>query len=354
MKKQISCMLGGKEIVFETGHLARQANGAVTATCGGTVVLVTVVAAKQPRMGTDFLPLTVDYREKISAAGKIPGGFFKREGRPTEKEILTSRIIDRPIRPLFPKGMRNEVQVIAWVLSSDGQNDPDIISVNAASAALMVSGLPFSGPIGGVRVGLIEGEYVINPTEEQLEKSVLDLVVVGSEDAIMMVEGGAQIVPEDVVLKGIIFGHEALKESCQAQVRFKAEVNPEPVEFPLQEASEAILKKMVAAVGDELPGLLRIKIKKERGAALVELRDRTFVDFLEEDPETEEWEFNAAYGAVMKKAMRQMVFTEGVRIDGRGTEDIRQITPEVGVLPRTHGSALFTRGETQALVITTL
>ncbi len=354
MKKQISCMLGGKEIVFETGHLARQANGAVTATCGGTVVLVTVVAAKQPRMGTDFLPLTVDYREKISAAGKIPGGFFKREGRPTEKEILTSRIIDRPIRPLFPKGMRNEVQVIAWVLSSDGQNDPDIISVNAASAALMVSGLPFSGPIGGVRVGLIEGEYVINPTEEQLEKSVLDLVVVGSEDAIMMVEGGAQIVPEDVVLKGIIFGHEALKESCQAQVRFKAEVNPEPVEFPLQEASEAILKKMVAAVGDELPGLLRIKIKKERGAALVELRDRTFVDFLEEDPETEEWEFNAAYGAVMKKAMRQMVFTEGVRIDGRGTEDIRQITPEVGVLPRTHGSAIFTRGETQALVITTL
>jgi len=354
MKKSVSCILGGKEVLFETGHLARQANGAVTITCGGTVALVTVVAAKQARMGTDFLPLTVDYREKISAAGKIPGGFFKREGRPTEKEILTSRIIDRPLRPLFPKGLRNEVQVTAWVLSSDGENDPDVFCVNAASAALMVSGLPFAGPIGGVRVALLDDEYVINPTDAQIEECSLDVVVVGSRDAIMMVEGGAKVVPEDVLLKAIMVGHEAIKASCEAQEKLREEVAPEPVEFPLQEASEEVLHRVQELAGADLERVLQVKIKKERQAAVSELASRIQGQLLEEMPELEDWEFSAAFGAAMKKAMRAMILQKGTRIDGRGLEDIRQITPEVGVLPRTHGSAIFSRGETQALVITTL
>jgi len=354
MKKSVKCALGGRDVLFETGHLARQANGAVTVTCGGTVVLVTVVAAKDVRPGTDFVPLTVDYREKISAAGKIPGGFFKREGRPTEKEILTSRIIDRPLRPLLPKGLRNEVQVTAWVLSSDSENEPDVLSVNAASAALTISGIPFSGPIGGVRVGLIDGEYVINPTDTQLETSKLDVVVVGSRDAIMMVEGGAGVVSEEVLLKAIMAGHRAIQASCDAQDSLREQVSPEKLEFPLQDASPDLCARVADLAGEELGVVLKVKIKKERGAAVAELRNKIFARLREENPELQDWEAAAAFALAHKKAMRKMVLETGTRIDGRGLEDIRQITPEVGVLPRTHGSAIFTRGETQALVITTL
>ncbi len=354
MKKSVKCALGGRDVLFETGHLARQANGAVTVTCGGTVVLVTVVAAKDVRPGTDFVPLTVDYREKISAAGKIPGGFFKREGRPTEKEILTSRIIDRPLRPLLPKGLRNEVQVVAWVLSSDSENEPDVLSVNAASAALMISGIPFAGPIGGVRVGLIDGEYVINPTDTQLETSKLDVVVVGSREAIMMVEGGAEVVSEEVLLKAIMAGHRAIQASCDAQDSLRDQVSPEKLEFPLQDASAELCARVANLAGEELGAVLKVKIKKERGAAVYALRKKIFAKLREENPELQDWEAEASFALAHKKAMRKMVLETGTRIDGRGLEDIRQITPEVGVLPRTHGSAIFTRGETQALVITTL
>ena len=354
METKVSCQLGNKEMTFATGHLAGQADGAVIVTCEGTVVLVTAVASRRTREGTDFLPLTVDYREKTSAAGKIPGGFFKREGRPTEKEILTSRLIDRPLRPLFPKGLRNEVQITAWVLSADGQNDPDIFSINAASAALMVSGLPFAGPIGAVRVGKMGEEFVINPTVEQLEECSLEVVVVGSKDAIMMVEGGADVIPEETLLKAILAGHEALQASCRAQEELRDQINPEPVEFPLQEVSPEVASRVKEIAAEKLGEFIRIKIKKERGQALGDLSRSTYEQLLEENPDLPEWEFAAAFKALSKKVMRHMIISENVRIDGRGVEDIRKITPEVGVLPRTHGSAVFTRGETQALVVTTL
>ena len=354
METKVSCQLGNKEMTFATGHLAGQADGAVIVTCEGTVVLVTAVASRRTREGTDFLPLTVDYREKTSAAGKIPGGFFKREGRPTEKEILTSRLIDRPLRPLFPKGLRNEVQITAWVLSADGQNDPDIFSINAASAALMVSGLPFAGPIGAVRVGKMGEEFVINPTVEQLEECSLEVVVVGSKDAIMMVEGGADVIPEETLLKAILAGHEALQASCRAQEELRDQINPEPVEFPLQEVSPEVASRVQEIAAEKLGEFIRIKIKKERGQALGDLSRSTYEQLLEENPDLPEWEFAAAFKALSKKVMRHMIISENVRIDGRGVEDIRKITPEVGVLPRTHGSAVFTRGETQALVVTTL
>lgn len=354
METQISCQVGERNLTIASGQLAQQANGAVTVSYEGTVVLVTVVAEKNVREGIDFLPLTVDYREKTSAAGKIPGGFFKREGRPTEKEILTARLIDRPIRPLFPQGLRNDIQVVAWVLSADGQNDPDILCINGASAALMVSGIPFAGPIGAVRVGVIGDQFVINPTLAQMEKSKLNLVLVGTKTALITVEGWADVVNEELILQAIRAGHQALGGITDAQEELRQEVAPEPIEFNLQLPPEDVVRKMEESISPELSRSLVIEKKKERGRALADLKEKSREKFRTENPDTEEWVFDAAFEAGVKKYTREMILKEGKRSDGRTPDEIRPISCQVGVFPRTHGSAIFSRGETQALVLTTL
>lgn len=348
------CRMGDKPLEIATGELARQADGAVTVTCEGTVVLVTVVAADEFREGTDFLPLTVDYREKTSAAGKIPGGFFKREGRPTEKEILTCRLIDRPLRPLFPDGMRNDIQVVAWVLSADGQNDPDILCINGASAALMVSGIPFNGPIGGVRVGMIGDQFIINPTVAQLEESKMDLVLVGTKTSINMVEGWAGILSEDVILQAIKVGQSALGPIIDLQNDLKSEVSPEPREFELQIPSEVLIQQVEERAGCELIPALKIREKKARNQAVSEIKKNIFQEISVNDTDLPEWAFSAAFKKAVKKYSRKMIIEEGRRSDERAVDEVREISCRVGLLPRTHGSALFTRGETQVLAMTTL
>ena len=358
MFSEASCLVGGKTIKIATGHLAWQADGAVTLTCEGTVVLVTVVADRAPHPGTlDFIPLTVDYREKTSAAGKIPGGFFKREGRPTEKEILTSRLIDRPLRPLFSKGIQNEIQIMASVLSADGQNDPDILCINGASAALMVSGIPFSNPAAAVRVGMLDDEFVINPTLEQLEKSRLDIVVAGIREAVIMVEGAARTVPEATILKAIVAGHQSIVSLIEAQEELRRRVNPPPVELLVLKPREEVLSRLEEIAGEELAVALTIEVKKERGEALEKVKAAAFAQLAAAGPpfaSVEEWEFKQAFQAVLKRLMRRMILEKEIRVDGRKLEEIRPLNIETGFLPRTHGSALFSRGETQALVLTTL
>lgn len=354
MKEIVNLEVGNRKMEIITGYLAGQADGAVTVSCEGTVVLVTVVASREVREGIDFLPLTVDYREKTSAAGKIPGGFFKREGRPTEKEILTARLIDRPIRPLFPKGLRNEIQVIAWVLSADGQNDPDVLCLSGASAALSISGIPFAGPVGAVRVGLIGEEFIINPTYDQIEESSLDIVVAGTRQAIIMVEGGAKGVSEEVLLRALAEGQKALQAICAAQEELREKVKPEPRVFSIQTASQELINRVEELLSPRLPEVLKIQEKKERNEALRELKEKVWEQLSEAEPESEEWEFSAAYKEIFKKTMRNQILETGKRIDGRGADDIRPIDCQLGVFPRTHGSAVFSRGETQALVLTTL
>jgi polyribonucleotide nucleotidyltransferase len=343
---------GGKKLVFETGKIARQADGAVMASLGDTTVLCTVVGARSPKPGLDFFPLTVNYQEKTFAAGKIPGGFFKREGRPTEKETLVSRLIDRPIRPLFAKGFRNETQVICTVLSHDLENDPDIVAMIGASAALTISGLPFLGPIGGCRVGYKDGEYVLNPLQHEVADSDLDLVMAGTRDGVLMVESEATALSEDIMLDAVMFGHKAcqevidliieLAEACAKEPR---DIPPEPpeVEKVTAKLKKSITKDLQKAykVADKVKRQELIAVAKEKGAQLFE---------------TEE-EVNAAKGALKSleaDIVRGSILDTGVRIDGRDTKTVRPIVSEVGILPRAHGSALFTRGETQALVVTTL
>ena len=343
---------GGKKLVFETGKIARQADGAVMASLGDTTVLCTVVGARNPKPGLDFFPLTVNYQEKTFAAGKIPGGFFKREGRPTEKETLVSRLIDRPIRPLFAKGFRNETQVICTVLSHDLENDPDIVAMIGASAALTISGLPFLGPIGGCRVGYKDGEYVLNPLQHEVVGSDLDLVMAGTRDGVLMVESEATALSEDIMLGAVMFGHKAcqevidliieLAEACAKEPR---DISPEPpeVEKVTAKLKKSITKDLQKAykVADKVKRQELIAVAKEKGAQLFE---------------TEE-EINAAKGALKSleaDIVRGSILDTGVRIDGRDTKTVRPIVSEVGILPRAHGSALFTRGETQALVVTTL
>jgi len=354
MKETVNLEVGNRNMEIATGYLAGQADGAVTVSYEGTVVLVTVVASGEIREGTDFLPLTVDYREKTSAAGKIPGGFFKREGRPTEKEILTARLIDRPIRPLFPSGLRNDIQVIAWVLSADGQNDPDVLCINGASAALGISGIPFAGPVGAVRVGLIKEEYVVNPTYDQMEESLIDIVVAGTAEAVIMVEGGAREVSEDVLLRAISEGQEALRSICAAQEELIEKVKPEPLAFELQEASPESVKRVGELVSDRLVNILKISGKKPRNEALAELKQEAREQLCGEGKDLEDWEFASAYEEILKKTMRSQILETARRCDGRGVDEIRPIECQVGVFPRTHGSAVFSRGETQALVLTTL
>ncbi len=350
-KKEIEW--GGRRLTLETGRIARQADGAVLATYGNTVVLCTAVGAKQPRVGIDFFPLTVNYQEKTFAAGKIPGGFFKREGRPTEKETLTSRLIDRPIRPLFHKSYRNETQIVATVLSHDLENDPDVIAMIGASAALTISGLPFLGPIAAARVGYKDGQYLLNPTTAELEESDLDLVLAGTQEGVLMVESEAQQLSEEVMLGAVVYGHEQMQAVIDAIIDLAEMAAKEPRELtpvPAEVAEvEALFKDKVAG---KLATAYAEPDKMQRQANVAAVKQEAMALLAEQDAKL------AVAGGVFKHleadVVRGNILKTGKRIDGRSTTQVRSIDCQVGVLPLTHGSALFTRGETQALVVSTL
>ena len=346
---------GPRDLVLETGEIARQASGAVLTSLGDTTVLATVVGSKSPSPGRDFFPLTVDYVEKTYAAGKIPGGFFKREGRPTEKETLTSRLIDRPLRPLFPDGFRNEVQVIATVLSLDPEIDPDIPALVGASAALAVSGLPFDGPVGAARVGYVGGEFVLNPTFEQTAASDLDLVVAGTKNAVLMVESEAKVLPESVMLDAVMFGHERMQAAIGAIEALAAEAGKPRWEWAAPPADEALAEAVRSNAGSGIREAYRTIDKIERRARVGEVRNAA-VEALagEEDGRWPEAAVRGAFEKLEKSIVRGSVLAGEKRIDGRGPAVVRDVASRVKLLPRTHGSALFTRGETQAIVATTL
>ncbi|MFQ5760229.1 MAG: polyribonucleotide nucleotidyltransferase, partial [Acidiferrobacterales bacterium] len=351
-----SFQYGQHTVTLETGEIAKQASGAVVASMGHTVVLATVVAEKEPRAGKDFFPLTVDYQEKTFAAGRIPGGFFKREGRPSEKEILTCRLIDRPIRPLFPDGFTNEVQVIVTVLSLDPDIDPDIISMIGVSAALSLSGAPFRGPIGAARVGYASGEYILNPTYTQLVDSKLDLVVAGTESAVLMVESEAKELSEDTMLGAVMFGHEQMKIAIEAIRALTQEAaGTEPWDWQAPAKDTATLTSVRSAVESEIGNAYGIAEKIARQNKLAEIRERAVTQLAAADASDEDVaNIKDAIKDLEKDIVRSRILQGEPRIDGRDTRTVRPINVRVGLLPRTHGSALFTRGETQALVVTTL
>ncbi len=345
--------VGDKEIVFETGHLAKQASGSVVVRCGETMVLVTAVSEKHGREGIDFFPLTCDYLEMTYAAGKIPGGFFKREGRPTEKETLTARFIDRPIRPLFPKGFKCETQIIATVLSSDGENDPDILAINGASAALHISNIPFLGPVGAARVGRVDGVLIVNPSPVEDVYSDLNLTVVASRDGIVMVEGGANRLPEKLILEAIFKAQEEISKTLTAQeeLREKAGKPKREVEPPKEDTE--LIAKIKSQWADALQKAIVLPVKLERYAAQAKIFDEV-MESLGEDGGARRLEVRGYMDSIEGEYLRKMILEKNERIGGRSFEQIRDISCEVGLLPRTHGSAVFTRGETQALVIVTL
>ena len=353
MVKKIELEFHGRPLSIEIGRMAKQADGAALVQYGETVVLVTAVAAKDLKLDTDFFPLTVDYQEKTFAAGKIPGGFFKREGRPSEKEILTCRLIDRSIRPLFAEGLRCETQVIATVLSADRENDPDVVAMIGASAALHVSDIPFNGPLAGVRVGRNHGQWVINPTQSQLDESDMDIFLSGSKDAIVMVEGGAQIIPEDEVLEALFAGHEAIQPILDLQDRLRHEIGKAKREVPLAKLDHAVVRRVEELALVKLKRALEVPEKLERYKRIAEVKAEVVPQALSEFPDRQK-DIKGAFEELKRNVFRGLVIQQERRIDGRGLKDIRPITCEVEVLPRTHGSALFTRGETQALVVTTL
>ena len=347
---------GGRKLVLETGKVARQADGAVMATYGETVVLATVVSAKEPKPGFDFFPLTVNYQEKTFAAGRIPGGYFKREGRPSEKETLVSRLIDRPIRPLFVEGYKNDTQVVVTVLQHDLENDPDILAMVATSAALTLSGVPFMGPIGGARVGYIDGAYKLNPTIEEAKESVLDLVVAGTQDAVLMVESEAKELPEDVMLGAVMFGHKHFQPVIDAIIRLAEKAAKEPRDYTPADNS-VVLDAVLKLVDADLRAAYKITTKAERYKALDAAKAKVAA-LVSDEPDgvttfTKE-QVAGQFKEAQAKVVRWTILDEGVRIDGRDLKTVRKIVSEAGILPRTHGSALFTRGETQALVVTTL
>ena len=354
--KRKSIEWAGRKLTLETGRLARQADGAVLATYGETTVLATAVFARAPKPGQDFFPLTVNYQEKTFAAGKIPGGYFKREGRPSEKETLVSRLIDRPIRPLFVKGFKNEVQVVCTVLSHDMENDPDIVAMVAASAALTLSGVPFMGPIGGARVGVIDGEYVLNPTLDQMKDSDLDLVVAGTEDALMMVESEAKELTEDKMLGALMFAHKGMQPVIEAIIELAEHAAKEPFAFEAEDMS-GVVAEIKKLVGDDIRNAYSIKEKTARHDAVGAAKAKAGAALLksEENPEgVEANKFGAAFKECEADVLRRDIIDHGRRVDGRPVDKVRPIVSEVGILPRTHGSALFTRGETQGLVVATL
>ena len=346
---------GGKTLTLETGRVARQAHGSVIATYGGTSVLATVVADYEPKPGLDFFPLTVNYQEKAYAAGKIPGGFFKREGRPSEKETLVSRLIDRPIRPLFAKDFNNETQVLATVISYDGENDPDIVSMIAVSAALTLSGVPFMGPIAAARVGFINEEYILNPTKEQLnEECKLDLVVAGTDSAVLMVESEAMELSEEIMLGAVSFGQDSFKPVTKAIIKLAEKAAKEPrelAEIDLSDLQENVSK----IVRDELISAYKESDKQTRSNRIAEIKSDLISDLVNEDnPDIIESEVNSVFKNIEKDIVRGSILDTGLRIDGRDLETVRPVHSDVSILPLTHGSSLFTRGETQALVVTTL
>ncbi len=346
--------IGGRKLSLETGKLAKQASGAVMVRYADTMVLATVVASEEAKEGIDFLPLSVEYREKTASAGKIPGGFMKREGRPNEKEILSSRLIDRPIRPLFPKKWNFETQVVATVFSFDGENDPDVLGAIGASAALAVSDIPFDGPIAEVRVGRVEGQFVINPTVKQLDKSDMDLTVAGTDDSIVMVEGESHEVSESELLGALEFAHKYIKEIVALQKELASLVNNTKRAVPKDDVNEAMVAEVKALSFDRIHDLNRKIVKKaERSEQTKKIREDVQLALVEKYPE-QEAKISEILHDIDKVDMRQMILKEGRRLDGRGYKEVRPIKVEVGLLPRTHGSALFTRGETQSLTSVTL
>src|SRR4051794_28252882 len=352
--KTVEIELGGKTLKLETGRVARQADGAVIATLGETVVLCAVTAAKSVKPGQDFFPLTVHYQEKFSAAGRIPGGFFKRERGATEKETLTSRLIDRPIRPLFPEGFYNEILVIAQVMSYDGENEPDIVAMIAASAALTLSGVPFMGPIGGARVAFSnEGEYILNPTQAQIAEGRLDLVVAGTRDAVMMVESEAKELSEDDMLGAVMFAHRSIQPVIEAIIKLAEQAAKEPWELASSGDKESIKKRLKDLIGKDIEAAYKLTNKQERQTALNAARVKAAEAFAEAEPQ-QQLAASKLVKSIEADVVRGAILKEGRRIDGRDTKTVRPIEISVGFLPRTHGSALFTRGETQSMVSATL
>lgn len=345
--------LAGATITVEVGKLAEQANGACTVQCGDTVVFVSVTASKEPREGIDFFPLSVDFEEKLYAVGRIPGGFIKREGKPTEKAILTSRLIDRPIRPLFPKGFRNDVQIVAMPLSVDPDYPPDVFAMLGSSIALSISDIPFLGPTGSVSVGLVDGEFIINPVSKQREKSLMNLTVSGTKDAIMMVEAGAQEVTEEQMLEAIMFAHEYIKKLVEFQEQIVAEVGKPKFEFPLFIPDEELQKQVEEFARDKIFDAVQALDKQEREDNMAAVAEEVKAHFSEAFPDKEK-EIDEILYNITKEIVRRRIVDEGIRPDGRKPTEIRPITCEVGLLPRTHGSGLFKRGQTQVLTLCTL
>ena len=352
MVQKLQVDLGGRPFSVETGRVARQANGSVLVQYGETVVLVTAVIADKKREGVDFLPMTVNYQEMTYAAGRIPGGFFKREGRPSDRETLISRFIDRPLRPLFPKGFRNEIQIIATVLSADQDNDPAILGMIGASSALSLSDIPFDGPIAGAKVGRIDGEYVLNPTHDELELSDIDLFVAGSENAIIMVEGSAKEVKEREILEAILFGHQSLKPVIDLQKQLREASGMMGKEFDFQKPEEGLYEKVRASAQEKLMETFQITEKTKRSERLEEILQQTLQELGVEDENTQK-NVRIVLEEINRKLVRKLILGQKRRIDGRSLSEIRPISCEVGILPRTHGSALFTRGETQVLAVVT-
>src|SRR5205809_588916 len=354
MQQRVTAQVGANPISIETGTLARLADGAVIVSCGETLVLASAVSSTMIKEGQDYFPLTLDYREKAAAAGKFPGGYFKREGRPTEKETLTSRMIDRPLRPLFPQGYFYDTQIMSILLSADGENDPDILAINGASAALCVSDIPFAGPIGAVRIGRINGQFVANPTHTERAQSDLDLVYVGTENDVIMIEGSANELPEAEFVKALEFAHEHAREMIRIQKELAAMVGKPKREAQLLHVNQELLDIAYGVAGDRIEAALYTEGKIARAKAVDALRDEVKMSILKKNPDADPFAISQAFDYVQKKAFRINILEKQKRVDGRGYGDLRPISSEVGVLPRAHGSAIFQRGETQAVALATL
>ena len=354
MQQKVTAQIGATHISIETGKIARLADGAVVVSCGDTMVLASAVSATIIKEGQDYFPLTVDYREKAAAVGKFPGGYFKREGRPTEKETLTSRMIDRPLRPLFPQGYFYDTQIISILLSADGENDPDILAINGASAALCVSDIPFAGPIGAVRVGRVNGQFVANPTHTEREQSDLDLIYVGTENDVLMIEGAAKELPEADFVKALEFAHGHAREMIRIQKELASQVGKPKRAMPLLLVNQDLLEIAYRVAGDRIEGALYTSGKVARTKAIDALREEVRMSILEKYPEADKFSISQAFDYIQKKAFRISVLDKERRVDGRKYQELRPISCEVGILPRAHGSAIFQRGETQALALATL
>ncbi|NQU10940.1 polyribonucleotide nucleotidyltransferase, partial [bacterium] len=354
MSYRVEAPVGANKIIIETGKLAKLADGAVTVQCGDTVVIVSAVSSNRTRGELDFFPLTVDYREKAAAAGKFPGGFFKREGRPTEKEILTARMTDRPLRPLFPAGFYNDTQIMSILLSADGVNDPDMLAINGASAALTISDIPWAGPVAAVRVGRVNGQFVVNPTHEQREASDLDLIYVGSEQATVMIEGTALEISEADMLQAIDFAHGEAQKILAAIGELARLAGKPKRQVTLYTVRPEVTAAARASVGTELDRVLFLPAKREREALLDTLKKQLAEALTQKFPDVTPFEIRESFYKLQSDTIRTAILRDGKRPDGRGLADLRPLTAEVALMPRVHGSGLFQRGETQALVMTTL